>query len=284
MCNFYTQKKVYLCTIQQNSTIMKKILIPTDFSKAATKAVNYALNLAQLTNAKIYLMNTYAVPHAGATMMVSIDDLLKHESVKNLNAEEARIKELFPELEVSSYCYPGSIDTVLSDFCNDHLIDFIVMGTTGASGWEGKLFGSNTANLIGSVKCPIIAVPIESAIAKPNNIVISTDLKTANNAEVYAPVKLFANLLGSTVRFVHITTKESAQDLRSIEKDFGNEVDFVYEDDVEEGLEFYLNMNKVDLLVLVAKKHGFFERLFNPSVSKKLAKELKIPMLFLYQG
>jgi nucleotide-binding universal stress UspA family protein len=263
---------------------MKKILIPTDFSKAATKAVNYALNLAQLTNAKIYLMNTYAVPHAGATIMVSIDDLLKHESVKNLNAEEARIKELFPKMEVSSYCYPGSIDTVLSDFCDDHHIDFIVMGTTGASGWEGKLFGSNTANLIGSVKCPIIAVPIESAITKPCNIVISTDLKTANNAEVYAPVKLFANVLGSTVRFVHITTKESAQDLRSIEKDFGNEVDFVYEDDVEEGLEFYLNMNKVDLLVLVAKKHGFFERLFNPSVSKKLAKELKISMMFLYQG
>jgi nucleotide-binding universal stress UspA family protein len=262
---------------------MKKLLIPTDFSESASKAVDYAMSLAQITSAKIYLLNTYAIPHAGATMMVSIDDLLKHESTKNLAKEEARLKEAFPSIEVSSYCLPGSLDSVLKDFCIDNSIDFIIMGTTGASGWEGKLFGSNTANLIGNVKCPIIAIPFECKINKPCNIVISTDLKTANNATVYEPVKQLATILGSSIRYVHITTKDNTMELRSLENDFGNEVDFVYEGAIEEGLDTYLSVNKVDLLVIVAKKHSFFERLFNPSVSKKLAKELTIPMLFLYQ-
>jgi nucleotide-binding universal stress UspA family protein len=262
---------------------MKKILIPTDFSDSASKALEYALALAEITSAKIYILNTYAIPHAGATMMVSIDDLLKHESTKNLAKEEAKIKESRPSLEVASYCLAGSLDSLLKDFCVENGIDLIVMGTTGASGWQGKLFGSNTANLIGSVKCPIIAIPFESKIGKPCNIIISTDLKTANNAAVYEPVKLLATILGSTVRYVHITTKDNTMELRSLENDFGNEVDFVYEDDIEQGLGNYISVNKVDLLVIVAKKHGFFEKLFNPSVSKKLAKELTIPMLFLYQ-
>jgi nucleotide-binding universal stress UspA family protein len=262
---------------------MKKILVPTDFSESAGKALDFAINLSKIFDSKVFLVNTYAVPHAGATMMVSIDDLLKQESVKHLNKEEERLKAAHPNLEVVTYCLPGSLDAALKDFTKDHHIDLVVMGTTGASGWQGKLFGSNTANLVGNISCPVIAIPYESTVNKPCKLVISTDLKTPTNSAVYEPVKGLAASLGSSIRFVHITNKNTSKDLGALEKEFGNEVDFVYDEDVELGLNEYLSINNVDLLVIVAKKHGFFESLFNPSVSKRLARELTIPMMFLHE-
>jgi len=41
---------------------MKKILFATDFSPAATQAMNYVIELARKTGAEIYILNAYLVP------------------------------------------------------------------------------------------------------------------------------------------------------------------------------------------------------------------------------
>ena len=41
---------------------MKVILAPTDFSKHAHKAVNYAARLAMLVNARLVLLHAFSLP------------------------------------------------------------------------------------------------------------------------------------------------------------------------------------------------------------------------------
>jgi hypothetical protein len=41
-------------------------------------------------------------------------------------------------------------------------IDFIVMGTSGATGWEAFLLGINTGNVLATVEVPVLSVPLDA--------------------------------------------------------------------------------------------------------------------------
>ena len=65
---------------------MKTILVPIDFSEIADKALNYAIEIAKLTNAKIILFHAYHSPimiSEAAFIMPSLDEIGK-EYVKDL--------------------------------------------------------------------------------------------------------------------------------------------------------------------------------------------------------
>src|SRR5690349_21671906 len=58
--------------------IMKTLLVPTDFSPAATNATNYAADMALAMGADLYLLHVYQVPIAVTDVplvLVSVDEL-----------------------------------------------------------------------------------------------------------------------------------------------------------------------------------------------------------------
>ena len=52
---------------------MDTILVPTDFSAPANNAVNYAVELAKFFDAKLVLVNAYAIPPASYEVGISIE-------------------------------------------------------------------------------------------------------------------------------------------------------------------------------------------------------------------
>lgn len=262
---------------------MKNILVPTDFSGAADAALKYALKLATNTDSKVFILNSYEIPHGGMTMMVSINDLLQEESIKGLGRLESRLSEDYPETDIQIISHQGTLDSAVQKAIKEYKIDLVVMGTTGASGLEGKLFGSNTANLIRNIEAPLIVLPQVSEMDEPKKIAISTDFKFGLDDDIYNPVRELALNYCSRVNFINVTTEIRAEELDAKEQNFGMDVDFVYNEDVEEGIKEYLADKKVDLLVIVAEKHSIFHNMFKPSHSKMMARELNIPMMILTQ-
>jgi nucleotide-binding universal stress UspA family protein len=62
---------------------MKRILIPTDFSPNAQKAVDYAVRLFS-DESELVLVHTYQIRHTGANVLISIQDLLEKEALNLL--------------------------------------------------------------------------------------------------------------------------------------------------------------------------------------------------------
>jgi nucleotide-binding universal stress UspA family protein len=54
-----------------------------------------------------------------------------------------------------------------------------------------------------------------------------------------------------------------------------------YDEDPEEGIAEFLDKNPMDLIVLLYRDHGYFERLFRPGTRKKMVFETDIPLLIL---
>ncbi|MBA3705480.1 MAG: universal stress protein, partial [Bacteroidetes bacterium] len=71
---------------------MKTILVPTDFSEIACNAINYAVEIAKLTKAKLILFNVYNVPVVPAEIPIALPiDEIEKDVMKGLKKIEKDI-------------------------------------------------------------------------------------------------------------------------------------------------------------------------------------------------
>ena len=269
---------------------MKRILIPTDFSTNARSALDYAIELFSGSSAVFYLYHAYKLPHAGAAMLISIQDLLKQEAEESLKKEilllEEKYEDKIPDIQAS--CEMGDTFDCINGFVDRNNIDFIVMGTKGASGWSEKFLGSNTAVVIRTAKCPVLAIPLNITLKIPKKIVFAVDeisLMAGNfpKALVWISKKFNAKvmLLNIIKEGQYSKTGVDVEDIPAME-DFDNvEYSLHFDGNVDEadGIEKFAEKHQADIIAMIPRHTQFLERLFHKSVTKKMAFHTNIPLL-----
>lgn len=271
---------------------MKKILLPTDFSKGAEVAVDYAMKLFKGEEVEFTLLHSYHVPYAGASMLVSVEDLLRTEAEKELEAYRSKLAAMHKDepCEIKTHVAYGDVVTSINWFVNDYEVDLIVMGTSGASGIKEKLMGSNTSNTLRKVKVPVLAIPIACEFNPLKNVVLAADAKTPEMEKVLGPLKTFIDKYNSTVQVIHVEPEMVGQLASSAPSfqfdDIGGIKATTLEirdNDVVRGIEEYVEDHAVDLLAMVAHQYSFLERLIGArSVSRKVAMHTQVPLLVLH--
>jgi nucleotide-binding universal stress UspA family protein len=132
---------------------VKKILVPTDGSKAARLAVIPALDTAKQRNAEVVALFVVAMPHlladrATEAVRRDVGEPAVKEVVRAAEKENLKVKSLVEE--------GNPVDTILKVAKREN-IDLIVMGTRGASITK-RLLGSVASSVITYAPCPVLAV------------------------------------------------------------------------------------------------------------------------------
>ena len=162
---------------------MKKVLLPTDFSKNSWNAIKYALQLFKDQECQFVLLNAYTpiiyqVEYMqSSSAQLGIIETIKNVSLKGLNELQEKINSEFRNpkhtyLQISAF---NDLTSEIDDLYSNNIMDFIVMGTKGASGVTGVLFGSNTIRVIKNAKCPVMAIPSDFSFETPHEILFPTD-------------------------------------------------------------------------------------------------------------
>lgn len=270
---------------------MKTILIPTDFSDTARNALQFAVNLFGKDN-KFIMMNSYIEPSTATSSMISLRDVLAESSEDGLKEELAHFEtELgLTGLDLSTRSVYGEAPQAISNTAKIEEADVIVMGTTGASGVKEVFIGSVAAATLQRTHCPVITVPSRYEYKAPTNILFASDLKAFENEELPA---IFMDLVeSSNANVTVLTVQKGGKAINNDEAEHGYEIhvqlqkiqhefEVIDSEDVEAGIINYAHENNVDMIVTVPRKSSWFNRLFNPSVSKKLVQHIDIPMLAL---
>src|SRR5690606_21780243 len=76
---------------------------------------------------------------------------------------------------ISTSIYEGTVIEGILQTIEDLGSDFVIMGTSGASGLKERLVGSETATIIGKSKVPVLAIPIKYTWKKPQEILLATN-------------------------------------------------------------------------------------------------------------
>jgi nucleotide-binding universal stress UspA family protein len=139
---------------------MKNLLIPTDFSACAEHAVDAGMKLAERFGAKVHLLTKVDLKNNWVKMTVDERSKLEetNQIIRNALVLLKDIKERYPELNITTSYSGDKLINAIKDYAKKHGVDFIVMGSHGASGKNEYFIGSNTQKVIRSVHCPVLVV------------------------------------------------------------------------------------------------------------------------------
>jgi nucleotide-binding universal stress UspA family protein len=137
-----------------------RILVPTDGSECADRAVEHALDIAGQYDAELHVLSVVDsrdVSHsAPAISPEQVQQTLRDraESV----VEEVADRAEAAGVTVVTAVEPGIPDDVVVEYAADEDCDLIVMGTHGRTGLERYLLGSVTERTVRRSSVPVLTI------------------------------------------------------------------------------------------------------------------------------
>jgi len=276
---------------------MKNILLPTDFSKNAFNAIEYAVQLFENEDCTFHLLNTFT---AGAYSMASFADghsslMLEEITRKNSESELLEIeKRLKTKFENPRHTFKKSAAfNLLTDeiiaVVKKRDIDLIVMGTKGATGAREVFLGTNTMFAIKKAKCPIIAVPEEFSFIQPKGVLFPTDLKFSIKNENLNLLKSICINHQSHLTILNVDYGESlSTEQEKLKNDFAKFLENINHNfhtaedaDLVEAVEQFQREQEINFLVMIQNKHSFFENLLFKPVIKQMVYHTNLPFMVI---
>lgn len=277
---------------------MKKILVPTDFSPNATKALDFAVHIAQKAKSEIILL------HACLDLMENTfkDNLVMYreynQDITNKAYEQLlAFKKSIGESEnivVTILLYKGTVYDSILQASAEHHPDLIIMGTLGEAGLKETIIGSKTARIIGKTNIPVMAVPLFSEWEMPKRILLTVN-NFEENPDIINPAIHLAALFNATIHIAIFTDSDTSdtfdylkneRNITNYEQKLKNRYKAVDIKSVhlnghrfQETIEEYILEQGINIVAMVTYKRTFMENIFNPSKTRKMSYHTRIPLL-----
>jgi len=277
---------------------MNTILVPTDFSNDATKALNYAIKLAESNQSKIILF------HACHLNYVSWDfatELVTEQNVFLVNEMEKKMVLICEKMRKKhdvTFEYinkQGLFLDILQGVIKKNHVDLVVMGTKGATGLEKVFFGSNTAKAVRTVFCPVLVIPKNSSNRSIKKVVYATDYSANNIADLQKLVE-FTRGANAQIKVVHIAVGEDSVEVEEeLLNKFKTKVfkkidssrlrfEILYGLDIDGVLEQYMKKDSTHLFSVSTRHRTILDRIFGTkSVTKEMVFHSNIPVLVYHK-
>ncbi len=270
----------------------KTILVPTDFSPTANKALEFAISITKITNGKLVLMNV-----VDPNLLMTGPEIMSFGYMHNLliNDTISSLKDLAEEisykykLNVEFECLSGSILENIIKTSKARKADLIIMGTHGTSGVSEWLFGSNAFSVVNSSTIPVLTVNIDSKQTEFKKIVFpyNENLLTLKKSK---QVIEFAKLFNATILLFGYSDSEMFSSMAALRKK-GEELIAIFkkegihstlntilaEDYADEILRF-ANSEKANLITIVTNRSHSIDKVFKTKPDKKLVNHSEIPI------
>lgn len=186
-----------------------------------------------------------------------------------------------------------SLQIAIKSSVEKFLIDLVIMGTKGASGAKGFLFGSNTVRAVkATYHCPVLIIPFDYNYTEPLQIAFPTDFSRFYGEELW-PLKELAEMCSSKIRIVHIAEEKglsgvqvsNLEQLKACLEDFDFSLHCMpsYAKKTQE-INDFINELGIDVLVLIKYKHSLIEGIIKEPVIKHIGFKPEVPVMVIPSG
>lgn len=269
---------------------MKKILVPTDFSPCASAAAVVAMALAKKANAELYFLHICMDPAAGGYAKVKPQD--SNEHVAHSKSELARLVSRAEHLGIRAT--PELVlergEDKIENYIEPYHIDFIVMGSHGASGIKEALLGSHTQHIIRHVHVPVLVIKNEDDTFQIRNILFASTFQHNEN-NVFREVVNFARLWDARIHLVYINfiqhpvTSDVARATMNVLTSAYPNLKYSYSvadtNDEEWAINQFAVQLEADLIAISTYDKEGVLKFFSHPVAESLVNHQKLPVLVL---
>lgn len=263
------------------TAIMKNILVPLGVSENAPHTLRYALDLAQQFQAQLYVMDAFSPRYSNTHILNA------REAVNRNNAK--RIKDLIASLgtassEVQWVTYEGDLLQGIEALDDQVQLDLIVTGPMPNTQDTTIFLGPTAGRVVKKTQIPVLVVPEEAQYSTPKKVLFAFKRGRIKGERSLAPLKYLQDKFGFQLDLLLVKIpgqkrKEQQIDHEIIE--LSSQMTSSENATVYQGvLEHFHDVNP-DMLVVFARKRGFFEKLIASDVVYKKDFFTKRPLLVL---
>lgn len=277
---------------------MKRILVPTDFSKTSITAMEVAVEIAKKSGSEITLLHvveeatpsSYSVSGEWKTDTDWSDKLF---TLKLLEKAKAQLEKMvadprFAAVKVTGELRLGNAFHGMRTIITDNKVDLVVMGTRGHSKLEEMVIGTNTERVVRHAHCPVLSVHKKPSKVDFKNIVYATAMH--KDEEVFSRiVKRTQQIYNSTVHLVRINTPGDFQRdyvVREYMEKFAKKLGLknytinIFNDITEEeGIIYFAESIDADLIAMATHGRTGFAHVMAGSIAEDVVGHAKRPVL-----
>jgi len=278
---------------------MKTILVLTDFSPNADYAAHYALKIAQSIKANLLLCNIYELPQGPRISDRNAWPLeaCEKNSIEDLGKLAARLKSEINQCphihfrpEVNQCSLAGSVIDRINEVAGKYNILMAVISKHSAGILSTMLSGNHTKDIIEEAEFPVMVIPPQAKFNGFKKISFATDL-AHNGMDILHSLYGITKYFDSEILITHVAADRSMEiEKEHITKYFFNQETApphypkiyyraIQNKSVIAGLDWVAEHTDIDLMVLVHRKRNIFQKIFEESVTQKLAISLAKPLL-----
>jgi nucleotide-binding universal stress UspA family protein len=270
---------------------MKKILVPTDFSKYAEEALKTAAQIAKKNNSEIILLHMLELPSQMS------DAISEGASIPEVMLFIKKAHEKFKEIKQNSYLQDVTVTESIQfektfegikTYCKKTKADLIVMGSHGASGAEEILIGSNTEKVVRHSDIPVLVIKKDGGTLKTDHFIFASDF-SEETKKPFKKMMEFTELFKARLDLVMICTPNSFKTTivaEKIMKDYIEEFNIenytlnTYNDtNIEKGILNFTNTINADLIGICTHGRTGISHFFNGSISEDLVNHTTKPVI-----
>lgn len=270
---------------------MKKILIPTDFSKNAEHALKVAAQIARKNDGEIILLHMLELPHQSSDAVDKGKDIpeimfFKNAAIRKL--EELMDEDYLEGIKISEIIqFEMAFDGILK-ISQINNVDLVVMGSHGASGYKEMFIGSNAEKVVRNSEVPVLIIKKDEGDFEVNNFVFASDFSNEAKKPFEKAVE-FANKFDATLHLLMVNTPNefkstsAAQDIMDkflVSFNAKKTVTHIYnETNVEKGILNFSNSIGADLIGMSTHGRKGLSHFFNGSISEDLVNHATRPVV-----
>ncbi len=283
---------------------LRKILVPTDFSKGSEYACQYAIHLAQKMKAEIKMLHVYEYPFAemGRKESAAYLDFMRNTMKESEEKAKKGVvdfthkmqaymsSEKIEGVKIHSSTAIGNLIASIKGISKTYKPDLIVLGTIGRSENANIMLAGMANALINGLDIPLYAIP---APCYPEDfeylkVLYATDFNEKDHKYLERLLEILKPF-NKQISCVHIDTehnpakKERMFELNLQLNEAYGEHDLncrlIEDEDVFHGLKVFVVNHKINLLSFTVHKRRLFKKLFRPNLFKKILQESSLPIL-----
>lgn len=262
---------------------MKTILVGVDFTKSAENTINYAIEVAKKSEAKILLFHALTAPVVHTTsglIFIDAESFIKNDE-KKMEEMQKQLSKKHPNIKIDIELTYDSIRERVSKLSKKNKISLTVLGLETKSKISKFIYGTTSADLTGKIDCPIITVPEKYKHHDIKKILIAIDNKESISSGLSKRIHSTIDFIGAKAEFVHIKTEDELELGEKNRHPFP--ITNIKSVDFQKGISNYAKKTKADAIMLISHNYSAFHNLFIDSNSKKIILSSNIPVISIHK-
>ncbi len=260
---------------------MKHILVPIGSTENSINTLQYAINFAEATNAKVFVMRAYKVlTKAGA--FVNADDTMQRETNLYLRAMINSVDR--KNVAIKMITAKGDVLESITAIDRELGMDLIIMGPKSNSIKEEVFLGNTSGSVLKQTNIPMLIIPDGYQFSPIKSVLTAFKSGIMNKENVLSPLNKILKTFKASSNLLLVKTPNYTEDDLVLDSNLGdikNELTVTENATTFQGVLEHFQSHNPDLLCVFRRNRGFFQKLWEKNTILKKEFHCNIPLLVL---